>query len=117
MDDEEEKEIVFNEKNIPCPSIRYSLFIDCEGNVYPCNSWYYKVGNIYESSLKNIWENSEQYKLLNSIRNEDLTECKACEMKDCCTRCPGHAMMEDGNMYGCSSIDRRYAKIIRRRKN
>ena len=106
----------FDKKSLPCPSIRNAMYIDSVGNVYPCNSLYYKVGNIYEHKVKDIWENSEEYKKLNLITNADLPKCCVCEMKDYCTRCPGHALLEDGNLFGCSSLDRCYAKIMMKRK-
>lgn len=107
----------FYESALPCPSIRYSMYIDCMGNVYPCNSFYYKVGNVLESTVKYIWEESEAYKKLNGITNADLKQCIACELKNYCTRCPGHALQEDGNLLGCSSLDKKYAELAAEKRN
>lgn len=106
----------FDENALPCPEIRRSLYIDCRGDVYPCNSFYFKVGNVRENDISYIWEHSEGYKRLNSITNNNLKQCKSCEIKEFCTRCPGHALLEDGQLMGCSSLDRQYAVILHRRK-
>ena len=95
---------------LPCPSIRNSISVDCVGDVYPCNSWFYKVGNINETPLADIWNHSEGYRYLNSLRNSDLHECCSCDLRDGCTRCPGNALLEDGDMFKCSTLDKRYAQ-------
>ena len=105
----------FDCDGLPCPSIRNSISIDCMGNIYPCNSWFYKVGNINETTLADIWNHSEGYRYLNSLRNSDLHECCSCDLRDCCTRCPGNALLEDGDMLKCSTLDRRYALLSSRR--
>lgn len=105
----------FDCDGLPCPSIRNSISIDCMGNIYPCNSRFYKVGNINETTLADIWNHSEGYRYLNSLRNSDLHECCSCDLRDCCTRCPGNALLEDGDMLKCSTLDRRYALLSSRR--
>ncbi len=107
----------FCESSIPCPDIRCSMYIDCMGNVYPCNSFYYKVGNVLENTVRYIWEESEAYKVLNRITNADLKQCIACELKNFCTRCPGHALQEDGDFLGCSSLDKKYAMLVAEKKS
>lgn len=101
--------VPFDPDKQPCSSIRQLLSIDCQGNVYPCNSFYYKVGNVYDHTLQEIWNDSEQYTRLNSMRNADLKECMKCDVRNFCTRCPGRALLEDGSMITCSSLDKRYA--------
>lgn len=104
----------YDESELPCPSIRNTLSIDCFGNVFPCNSFYYKVGNIYENNLAYIWNESEAYKRLNAITNADLTQCKKCDIKEFCERCPGKALSEDGDLLGCSSMDRCTALLAKK---
>lgn len=99
---------------LPCPAIRNSISINCVGDVYPCNSWFYKVGNINETALVDIWNHSEGYRYLNSLRNSDLHECCSCDVRDYCTRCPGNALLEDGDMLKCSTLDKRYALLYSR---
>lgn len=44
----------------------------------------------------------------------DLTpfmyECKKCDLFQFCSRCPGLALLEDGNLNGCSSAARALAE-------
>lgn len=102
----------FKTNDWPCPSIRNKLNIDCHGDVFPCNSFYCKVGNVNEEELKTIWNDSEVYARLNAIRKKDLQDCVHCEIKEYCTRCPGRALLEDKNLYGCSSLDKRFASAL-----
>lgn len=103
--------------DMPCPDIRCMMSIDCKGDVFPCNSLYYKVGNVYDSSLRDIWEESETYRVLNGIKKSDLKECQGCEISNFCTRCPGNALIEDGNLLGCSTLDKRFAVLSAEKNN
>lgn len=85
-----------------CGSLKYSLAIDASGNVYPCNSLYYKVGNIYTDSLSDIW-NGVTIQNIQNIKKKDLHICSKCKVQEKCSRCPGLALLEDGDLYGCSS--------------
>lgn len=100
----------FNPKALCCSMITGQLFIDSEGNVFPCASYYYKVGNIKNDSLSNIWLHSNELHYVQSLRNSDLKECLHCELNEFCTRCPGQALLEDGNILGCSSSAKKFAK-------
>lgn len=79
-----------------CPSMRYSMGIESNGNVNPCNSMFLSVGNIYNDSIKNIW-NSKNIKLFQNMQFKDLIECNDCKDKSYCIRCPGVALNESGN--------------------
>lgn len=85
-----------------CGSLKYTLAIDSLGNIYPCNSFYYKLGNIRESTLIDVWK-SEKLKKIQNIMKEDLKKCKECKLESLCNRCPGLAYLEDGDIFGCSS--------------
>jgi radical SAM protein with 4Fe4S-binding SPASM domain len=88
----------------PCTILRYIAAIDTYGNVFPCNSFYYKIGNIHESSLRDIWENSKELQYIKNISNDDLQECSECDLKNLCNRCPGIAYLEDNDLLGCSTL-------------
>lgn len=98
-------------KDVPCAAIFYSFAIDCHGDVFPCNSFFYKVGNIYEESLRDIWYSSKELKKIKSIRNSDLIECTNCEYKTRCDRCPGMVFMEEKNLLSCDQFAKQLAKI------
>lgn len=89
---------------IPCDTIFNGGAIDPYGNVYPCNQWQLKGGNILITPLKKIWKESKAFNNARKIRLRHLTQCRFCELFQYCTRCPGLAEIEDGNILGCSSI-------------
>ncbi len=93
-----------------CGSLRYMLAINAEGDVFPCNSFLYKVGNVEKDSLQEIWF-SEKLKSIQNIKKSELIKCKDCEIKEKCSRCPGLALLEDGDIWGCSSTARKFAEI------
>ena len=43
---ENEFKRIYNKNASPCSILKHTLSIDCYGNVHPCNSYFYKVGNI-----------------------------------------------------------------------
>lgn len=88
-----------------CGSLKCTLAIDASGNVFPCNSFYYKLGNVYSNTLEEIW-NSMALKNIQEIRKNELSECTSCVYKKRCSRCPGLAYLEDNTLYGCSSTAR-----------
>jgi radical SAM protein with 4Fe4S-binding SPASM domain len=87
----------------PCAAIFYSFSIDALGDVYPCNSLFLKVGNVFESSISEIWNHSDELAKLKAIKKSDLRVCNNCKLIDKCYRCPGLALLEDGDLKGCST--------------
>ncbi|MBN3040334.1 MAG: radical SAM protein [Candidatus Omnitrophica bacterium] len=76
--------------------------VSAKGDIYPCIQVPVSAGNIFEKNFKNIWTESE---VLNKIRIEAKygpSVCKDCYLRDSCSRCPGLALLEDGDMFGCS---------------
>lgn len=94
---------------IPCGNNNCCLFINSYGDAYPCISLPFKIGNIYKNNLYDIWNNSDQFKKLISIKNSDLKECLRCDVKQFCHRCPGLALSEQNDLYGCSLLDKKLA--------
>ena len=65
-----------------------NICLTANGDYYPCAGWQgMVVGNAYKQSLKDIWENSEQLKLLRTISNGSFPECIICEARDYCAMC------------------------------
>ena len=65
-----------------------NICLTANGDYYPCAGWQgMVVGNAYKQSLKDIWENSEQLKLLRNISNGSFPECVICEARDYCAMC------------------------------
>lgn len=102
---------VFREDEIICHSLNNSIFIDCAGNVFPCISWQVKLGNIYEKTVYEIWNTSEVLHHLRTLKKSDMKFCKTCKYACHCTICPGDSMM-DGDMLGCSSLQKKCAKSV-----
>jgi radical SAM protein with 4Fe4S-binding SPASM domain len=66
----------------PCVIGVDGLCIMPEGNVFPCRRFPVSIGNLLETPLKQIWEESDILKKLR--RRENLKgKCGRCEMKDC----------------------------------
>jgi radical SAM protein with 4Fe4S-binding SPASM domain len=95
---------------IPCDTVFNGGAIDPEGNVYVCNQLRIIGGNILKQSFGEIWRESRVFKRLREIRLKDLEKCADCELFQHCTRCPGLAHLEDGNVLGCSSIAKAVAQ-------
>lgn len=58
------------------------------GDVYPCAGWQDMiVGNVYQQSLKDIWDNSEKLKSIRAVTQGDFPQCLECEAQDYCSRC------------------------------
>ena len=71
-----------------CSVCHSSICIADNGNVYPCAGWQdYIVGNVKETSLNDIWDNSEKVQYLRGLRNQDFPECIQCTDKEFCTLC------------------------------
>jgi radical SAM protein with 4Fe4S-binding SPASM domain len=97
--------------DVPCAALFYSFAVDCKGDVYPCNSFFYKVGNIYHQSLRDIWYSSEALQLIKSIKISDLECCSDCNCQLQCDRCPGMVFMEENNLLSCDHFAKKLAKI------
>lgn len=64
------------------------LSISAEGNVYPCAGWEgYVVGNVFNQSLKEIWETSTKLNEIRKIKHKDFPKCLDCEAQDFCNMC------------------------------
>lgn len=93
-----------------CCELHYSLFINSRGDIYPCNLWFKKLGNIKKDLISEIW-NSE---FLTRIRNttwRDLKECYHCDNKCYCIRCTGIAEAVSGDYLGKDPFSCRTANI------
>lgn len=94
-----------------CNTIRYSLSIGANGNIYPCNTFITPIGNVYEDNLKNIWNTSTQLFRIKSLKWKDLSICSSCNKIDYCYRCPGISLLEDNNILSKSSLACQHANI------
>jgi len=103
--------IVFNKKERICKSLQYSLAIDSSGKVFPCNSFFYEVGNIFNDSLKNIWLESSKLREVQDMTNEQLNDCNDCIYNVWCSFCPGISFGENNSFLKCSFSAKRIAEV------
>jgi radical SAM protein with 4Fe4S-binding SPASM domain len=80
-------QVSFNEEEpellgAPCVVGVDGLCIMPEGNVFPCRRFPISIGNLLETPLKKIWEESD---LLEKLRRKENLKgkCGRCEMRDC----------------------------------
>lgn len=65
-----------------------SLCVDVRGNVFPCAGWECCIlGNINESSLRDIWYHSEKAIELRNLKWKDFVKCNSCNFIDYCIPC------------------------------
>lgn len=71
-----------------CSVCSSSICISEVGQVYPCAGWQdYALGDLNNSLLKDIWDNSEKVNYLRNLRRRDFPKCNNCPDKDFCTMC------------------------------
>ena len=105
-----------------CPVCTSSLCISNTGNIYPCEGWQsFVLGNILESSLSWIWDESPDVRKLRSLSYHDFPKCQSCDNKDYCSVCLIRNVNEsssrdyrDVNPYFCeiARIKKELARII-----
>jgi len=82
--------------DIVCGVCIDSVCMVANGNIYPCAGWQsYVCGNVKESSLRDIWENSQKVKYLRSLRKKDFPACLSCPDKIFCAMCMVRNANED----------------------
>ncbi len=70
-----------------CSAAKYSMCIEPDGNVLPCQSWYRPVGNILKDDWNSIWNSP----LCLRLRNKEYMPavCRGCERFEICScGCP-----------------------------
>jgi len=74
--------------NIVCNVCVTSLGMGVNGNIYPCSGWQsYVCGNLKESSLRDIWENSPKVNYMRNLRKKDFPMCIKCLDRFFCEMC------------------------------
>ena len=83
-------EAQFNPERRLCGVGVSSCCMVANGNVYPCAGWQEMVlGNLKETPLQEIWDNSEKIKWLRGLKMKDLGggECCNCDKAAFCSPC------------------------------
>ncbi len=96
----EVKDLAQAYEQVPCGAGHVSVNINPYGDVTPCVQMPIKLGNLREQSFTEIWNHSQKLAELRAIRVSDLTTCGSCDVQGYCSRCPGLALIEDGDIKG-----------------
>ncbi len=91
---------LFDER--PCYAGISTCSVNPYGEVYPCIQLPYSVGNIRHNTFGEIWRSSAALGKIRSVKIGDLSMCTSCPSVADCLRCPGLALLEDGDMLGPS---------------
>ena len=70
-----------------CSLLKYSMFIDADGNVFPCDSFFLTLGNLKDTKIRSIWE-SEEAKRIRNLKRDLNSECGKCDVIEYCSFCP-----------------------------
>ena len=89
-----------------------SICLSPTGEVYPCVSLKNSLGNIFKSTLKDIWNGEERKKIVTGLTWNNTKKCYKCEYQKKCPHCAGMSQAETGDMYECNSCDRFIAECI-----
>ncbi|MFQ5776805.1 MAG: radical SAM/SPASM domain-containing protein [Terriglobia bacterium] len=88
--------------DIPCSAGHNSCYLSPYGDVYPCVQMPVPTGNLREQPFEEIWYGSPQMLRVRSVRENQLHTCSSCGLRSSCSRCPGLAYVEDGDLRGPS---------------
>lgn len=88
---------------IPCGASQNACYISPYGDVWPCVAMPIACGNVREEPFEEIWHRSAKMREVRSIRMRHLPACSTCAASQWCARCPGQALVEDGDLYGLST--------------
>lgn len=106
--DQNEGEELFK-SDVTCGALRYNFSVNKHGDVFPCISYPVCVGNVFEKSLSDIW-NSEEYRRIRNIKKSDVEDCKTCDLKAYCKRCPAMAYRDQGDFGACDQDAKAWAE-------
>lgn len=85
-----------------CNAGKNTLGISPEGEVYPCLQLLMSWGNVHRRPFQEIWQGGDKTPF-RETRPEDIHGCHDCGVKSHCARCPGLALLENGDWRGPST--------------
>jgi AdoMet-dependent heme synthase len=89
--------------DIACGAGHNACYVSAYGDVMPCVAMPIVCGNVRDTPFAEIWAASRGMRQVRAIRVRDLHTCSGCAAAVFCSRCPGQALVEDGDLYGPSS--------------
>jgi radical SAM protein with 4Fe4S-binding SPASM domain len=88
---------------VACGAGHNACYVSAYGDVMPCVALPVACGNVREQPFAEIWSSAPGLRQVRAIRIRDLHTCAGCAASAFCTRCPGQALVEDGDLYGPST--------------
>lgn len=89
-----------DETMVPCTAGKNLVAIKADGNVTPCVSLVYPLGNINKQRFIDIWLNEKKLKEFRSLKIEDIEQCRDCNLANICLRCFVNAQFLGKNIFG-----------------
>lgn len=107
-----------------CGACTYTYCMNSKGFIYPCTGWQnYELGNINNTSLKDIIFKSNKANYIRQLRRVDFKKCLTCEDIDYCRFCLMKNALEDPNQdmknlnpYFCSMAKLKH-KLVNQKLN
>jgi radical SAM protein with 4Fe4S-binding SPASM domain len=96
---------------VPCGASHNACYISAYGDVMPCVAMPVACGNVRDTPFADIWHRSPEMLRVRAIRIRDLHTCSSCAASVFCTRCPGQALVETGDLYGPSPANCEHALV------
>jgi radical SAM protein with 4Fe4S-binding SPASM domain len=88
----------------PCGAGHAGVYITPQGDVTPCVQFPVVCGSLRRNTFAEIWREPPLLRI-REMRLRDLPVCRACPNAPICTRCPGLAYLEGGDLLGISGLD------------
>ncbi len=87
-------------EDIPmCAAGRSAFVVSPVGEISPCAVLRVTFGDVKKQPFSEIWHSPAAGKI-RATKFTDLRTCSQCELSAYCTRCPGMALIEDGDLLG-----------------
>jgi radical SAM protein with 4Fe4S-binding SPASM domain len=84
------------EKSHFCSAGRTMAYVSPDLQVYPCVSFPKAVGDLKETSFREIWTGESELDRVRRTTRADLKICDTCAARSHCSYCPGAAYIESG---------------------
>ncbi len=94
-----------------CSAGRDMFAITAYGDLIPCVTIPKKCGNLREKSFSEVWS-SDELERLRKKRKKDLIACSSCVLNFVCSRCPGLALLEEGDLLSLTKFSCEVAEAI-----
>ena len=116
MQDDYVREKIYVEEKVmkddkPCNAGYLFFCISPEGNVQPCNSFPWSLGNLKEQSFSDILNHSSRLKEWRKTRVSDFVECGHFDYCNYCNICVGNIYCENGSLFKPSALSCKLAKV------